>query len=148
MYSERLLDHFMHPRSVGRLEDANGVGIVGDPSCGDFLCIYIKVENMTIVDISFLCKGCPASIASASATVEIAKGRLLEEAILLKPEDIVVYLGGMPEDKLHCSNLGIAALHYAVANYLGLIAYEDSNGNRIGNPGQILDNRLEGQDNE
>lgn len=142
MYSEKLLDHFMNPRCVGRLEDANGIGIIGDPGCGDFLCVYIKVEDMEIRDISFLCKGCPASIASASATAEIAKGRLVEEAILLKPDDVAVYLGGMPEEKLHCSNLGVGALHYAIANYLGLIKYEDSNGNGIDDPATIMSNDM------
>lgn len=121
MYSDKLLDHFMNPRNVGALEDANGMATIGDPSCGDFLCMYIKVEEMRIVDISFLCKGCPASIASASATTEMAKGLHLEEAILLKPEDVIVYLEGMPEAKMHCSNLGVSALWYAMADHLGLL---------------------------
>jgi nitrogen fixation NifU-like protein len=107
------------------LPDANGKATIGDPSCGDFLCMFIKVEDMRIVDISFLCKGCPASIASASATTEIAKGRLLQEVVLLKPEGIVAYLGGMPDQKLHCSNLGLTALWHAVADYLGILETDE-----------------------
>lgn len=124
MYSEKLMDHFFNPRNVGVIEDANGAATIGDPECGDFLCFYIKVEDMRIMDISFQCKGCPASIASASATTEIAKGLCLEEAILLKPQDVVAYLGGMPDEKIHCSNLGVTALWYAMADYLGLLKDE------------------------
>ena len=125
MYSERLIDHFMNPRGVGALDDANGIGMIGDPNCGDFLCMFLKVDDMVIKDITFLCRGCPASIASASATVEMMKDKTLEDAILLEPADIVDYLNGMPEEKQHCSNLGVGALHYAVADYLGLLKNND-----------------------
>jgi len=103
------------------VEDANGIGLIGDPGCGDFMCISIRVADWQIVDIGFLCKGCPAAIASGSATTELACGMELEKAMCLTPEDVSQYLGGLPEDKMHCSNLGVDALRYAMADYLGLI---------------------------
>lgn len=126
MYTERLIDHFMNPRNVGVLEDADGSATIGDPSCGDFLCMYIRVEEMHITEIAFQCKGCPASIASASATTEMAKGKHIQDAILINPSDVAGYLGGMPEQKLHCSNLGVMALWHAMADYLGLLKDDDS----------------------
>ncbi len=126
MYSQTLIDHFMNPRNVGVLEDADGSSMIGDPDCGDFLCMFIKVEDMHITEITFQCKGCPASIASASATTEMVKGKHIHDAILVKPSDVADYLGGMPEHKLHCSNLGVTALWYAMADHLGLLKDDDS----------------------
>ncbi|MCE5323697.1 iron-sulfur cluster assembly scaffold protein [bacterium] len=123
-YSEQVLDHFTNPRHVGLVDGASGVGLIGDPGCGDFMCISIKVEDWTIVDIGFLCKGCPAAIASGSATTEIACGMRLEKAMSLTPEDVSNYLGGLSEEKMHCSNLGIDALRYAMADHLGLLSEE------------------------
>lgn len=116
----------MNPRHVGLSENINGAGMIGDPACGDFMCIGIQVEDGKIADIGFLCKGCPAAIACGSATTEIACGMRLEEAMCLTPDDISKHLGGLPEDKLHCSNLGVDALRYAMADYLGLLSREDS----------------------
>ena len=121
MYNPILLDHFQNPRNVGKLENANGVGFIGDPGCGDFMCIYVYVENWLIKDISFLCQGCPSSIASASATTEMAKGKMIEDIISLTPEDVAQHIGGMPDEKLHCSNLGVEALSFAIADYLGIL---------------------------
>lgn len=121
MYNPILLDHFQNPRNVGRLENANGVGFIGDPGCGDFVCIFVHIEDWQIEDISFLCKGCPASIASASATTEIARGKMIEEIISLTPEEVAQHLGGMPDEKLHCSNLGVEALGCAIADYFGIL---------------------------
>ena len=118
MYNPILLDHFQNPRNAGRLGDANGVGFLGDPDCGDFMCIFVRVDEWQVKDISFLCRGCPASIASASATTELAKGKMVDEIVTLTPEHVAEYLGGMPEDKAHCSNLGVGALRYAMADYL------------------------------
>lgn len=126
MYTEKLTEHFTNPRNVGILEDADGSAMIGDPDCGDYLCMYIKVKDMHITEIAFKCKGCPASIASASATTEMAKGKHIHDAILIKPSDVAEYLGGMPEQKLHCSNLGVAALWHAMADYLGLLKGDDS----------------------
>jgi NifU-like protein involved in Fe-S cluster formation len=120
MYSETLIDHFTRPRHLGELDDANGVGTIGDPSCGDFLRIYIRVEENTIRDISFLCQGCPAAIASGSATTELAAGRTLQAAVQITDIQVSEHLGGMPEEKLHCSNLGVGALRFAIADYLGI----------------------------
>jgi nitrogen fixation NifU-like protein len=124
LYSSEVMDHFSSPRNVGLIEDADGVGMIGDPECGDFMCISIKVADGKIENVGFLCKGCPAAIASGSATTEIASGLTLEQAMCLKPEDVSNHLGGLPEEKLHCSNLGVDALRYAMAHHLGLLEYE------------------------
>jgi nitrogen fixation NifU-like protein len=123
-YSSEVMDHFSDPRHIGMVDDANGVGLIGDPNCGDFMCISIKVEDWKIVDIGFLCKGCPAAIASGSATTEIASGMMLEKAMCLAPEDVSNHLGGLPKEKMHCSNLGVDALRYAMADYLDLLSEE------------------------
>lgn len=120
-YSSQVIDHFTNPRNVGTIENANGIGFIGDPDCGDFMCISIHVENWKIMNIAFMCKGCPAAIASGSATAEIANGMMLEQAMCLTPEDIASYLGGLHESKMHCSNLGVDTLRYAMADYLGLL---------------------------
>jgi nitrogen fixation NifU-like protein len=124
MYNPTLLDHFQNPRNVGRLEHANGIGFIGDPGCGDYMCIFVLIEDWRVKEISFLCKGCPASIASASATTELAKDKLIYELASLSPEDVAQHLGGMPEEKLHCSNLGVAALGEAMRDYLRRIIGE------------------------
>lgn len=118
MYNDTLIDHFLNPRHLGELSDGNGVGTVGDPDCGDFLRIYIKAEGNVIREISFLCQGCPAAIASGSATTELAIGKTLTDAEQITEWMVSEYLGGMPGYKLHCSNLGIDALHSAIADYL------------------------------
>ncbi|NLY73108.1 MAG: iron-sulfur cluster assembly scaffold protein [Tissierellia bacterium] len=118
MYSQTVIEHFMSPRNARSMPDAHATGHYGDPGCGDSLTIYIKVEEGTITDISFLVFGCSASIASASMTTVLAKGKTLEEALAISDSDIADALGGLPEEKLHCSNLGAKALHEAVNNYL------------------------------
>ena len=118
LYSEKVLDHFFHPRNVGSLPGGNGVGLVGDPSCGDFLKVCIKVENDIIADIRFLCQGCPAAIALASIMTEMARGRTLEKAAEITDERIIETVGKIPDWKMHCSNLGAAALHAAILDYL------------------------------
>ncbi len=118
MYNSMLIEHFMNPRNVGRMPEPDGVGGIGDPSCGDFLKIYIKVENMRIEDISFEVFGCPAAIATSSILTEMARGMSLDEALELTDESIVEALGGLPDHKIHCSNLGATALHDAVRDYL------------------------------
>ncbi|HBJ1649842.1 iron-sulfur cluster assembly scaffold protein [Clostridium botulinum] len=116
-YSNLVIDHFMCPRNMGILNDSNGEGSNGDPNCGDYLNIYIRVENNIIQDISFLVFGCPASIATSSMTTELAKKKTLEEALKITEVDIIDALGGLPENKKHCSNLGVAALKNAISNY-------------------------------
>lgn len=118
MYTEKVLDHFMSPRNTGSMPETDGEGTMGDPKCGDSLNIYIKVNNDVIEDISFLAFGCAASIATSSMTTELAKGRTLEEAMQITEQDVIDALDGLPEEKKHCSNLGVSALKKAILNYL------------------------------
>lgn len=117
-YSEKVIEHFMTPQNVGSMVDSDAKGSYGDPGCGDFLTIYIKVKDNIIVDINFLVFGCTASVATSSMTTVLAKGKTLEEALKIEEEDIVNALDGLPENKLHCSNLGVQALRNAIENYL------------------------------
>jgi nitrogen fixation NifU-like protein len=117
LYSDKVIEHFMCPQNVGTMPDADSKGNFGDPACGDFLEIFIKVTDERIADISFLVFGCAAAIATSSMTTVLAKGKTLEEAWQITEETIVEALDGLPEDKLHCSNLGAEALHNALKNY-------------------------------
>ena len=117
MYNEKVMDHFQNPRNVGKMDDADGVGEIGNTTCGDILKIFIKVENNTISDIKFLTFGCGAAIASSSILTEMAKGKTLSEALALTNMDVATELGGLPPEKLHCSNLAASALQNAIADY-------------------------------
>jgi len=117
MYSETVLDHFRNPRNVGEIEDADGVGTVGNPVCGDMMSIYIKVEDEKIADIKFRTFGCGAAIATTSMTTELAKGKTLDEAMEITRKDVADELGGLPPVKMHCSNLAADALHEAIEDY-------------------------------
>jgi len=116
-FSDKVIEHFMSPRNVGTMPDADGIGTCGDPACGDSLTIYIKVKDHIISDISFLVFGCVAAIASSSMTTELVKGKSLEEAVKLTAADIADALDGLPENKIHCSVLGADAVKNAVENY-------------------------------
>jgi nitrogen fixation NifU-like protein len=116
-YSDKVMDHFQNPRNVGIIKDADGVGKIGNPICGDTTTLYIKVKDNIIDDIKFQTLGCGAAIASASMVSEIAKGKTLEEAMSISSRQIIEELGGLPERKVHCSNLGADALHKAIENY-------------------------------
>lgn len=119
-YIDTVIEHFSLPRNVGTISDADGVGKCGDPACGDVLTIYIKVKKGVkdvIQDISFLVYGCAGAIATSSMTTVLAKGKTLEEAQNLREDDIVKALGGLPENKKHCSNLGVTALKNAIEDY-------------------------------
>ncbi|MBW1992111.1 MAG: Fe-S cluster assembly scaffold protein NifU [Deltaproteobacteria bacterium] len=118
MYSEIVMDHFRNPRNVGELPDADGVGEVGNPMCGDIMNVYIKVQDNRIADIRFKTFGCGAAIAVSSMITEMAKGKTLDEAMKISNKDVAEALGGLPQNKLHCSNLGADALHAAIKNYL------------------------------
>ncbi|HEC78859.1 MAG TPA: Fe-S cluster assembly scaffold protein NifU [candidate division WOR-3 bacterium] len=118
MYSEKVMDHFMHPRNVGEIEDADGVGEVGNPVCGDVMTFYIKVKDDVITDVKFKTFGCGAAIAVSSIVSEMAKGKTIQEAMKITNRVVVDELGGLPSQKLHCSNLGADALHKAIENYL------------------------------
>jgi nitrogen fixation protein NifU and related proteins len=116
-YSETVMDHFKNPRNVGEMKDADGVGEVGNPICGDMMTIYIKVEEDRISDIHFLTFGCGAAIAVSSIISEMAKGKTLEEAGKITNKSVAEALQGLPKNKLHCSNLGADALHLAIQDY-------------------------------
>lgn len=116
-FTDSVLEHFMCPRNVGSMPDADSEGTCGDPACGDSLTIYMKVKDNVITDISFLVFGCVAAIATSSMTTELAKGRALEEALKITDNDIADALGGLPKHKMHCSVLGATALKNAIENY-------------------------------
>lgn len=117
MYSEKVMDHFMNPRNVGEMEDADGVGEVGNPTCGDLMKISIKVENDVLTDIKFQTFGCGAAIATSSMITELAKGKTLDEALEITRDDVALELDGLPPIKIHCSNLAADALKAAIEDY-------------------------------
>ena len=118
MYTETVMDHFTNPRNVGELEDASGVGTVGNAKCGDIMKFYIKVdENEVITDITFKTFGCGAAIASSSMATELIKGKTIDEALQVTNKMVVDALGGLPAVKLHCSVLAEEALQAAIADY-------------------------------
>lgn len=116
----------MCPRNAHSMPDADAEGSYGDPSCGDYLTVYLKVKDNRIEKISYLVFGCCASIATSSMTSVLAKDKTLEDALNITEDDIVRALDGLPENKLHCSNLGASALHNAINNYLEMKRTEDS----------------------
>ncbi|PIP34105.1 iron-sulfur cluster assembly scaffold protein [Candidatus Falkowbacteria bacterium CG_4_10_14_0_2_um_filter_48_10] len=116
-YSEKVLEHFQHPRNQGSMADADAVGEVGNPVCGDVMKIYLKIRDRRIKDIKFETLGCAAAIAVSSALTEIAKGKSLDQALKIEKDDIVRELGGLPDLKIHCSMLGVEAMRAAIAKY-------------------------------
>ena len=116
-YSQKVMDHFANPRNVGEIKDASGVGEVGNPVCGDMMKFYIKVENNIITDVKFKTFGCGAAIAVSSMVSEMAIGKTIEQALELTNEAVAKELGGLPPNKMHCSNLGADALHKAIEDY-------------------------------
>jgi nitrogen fixation NifU-like protein len=118
IYSDKVMDHFQNPRNVGTMEDADGVGQVGNPVCGDMMTFYVKVKDNRIADVKFQTFGCGAAIAVSSMVSEMAIGKTVEEALQISNESVAEELGGLPKNKMHCSNLGADALHLAIENYL------------------------------
>jgi nitrogen fixation protein NifU and related proteins len=116
-YSKEVLEHFLRPKNAGVIDDPSGVGMIGDPDCGDSLQLFIRVEGDRITDVKYLIRGCPAAMAVASALSELAKGKPVEDALFITDDDVVEALGGLPEIKLHCSNLGASALQLALKDY-------------------------------
>ena len=112
------MDHFMNPRNVGEIPDADGVGTVGNPVCGDLMTVYIKVKDNRLEDVKFKTFGCGAAIATSSMITELAKGKTFEEALKITRGDVAESLGGLPPIKMHCSNLAADALHAAIKDYL------------------------------
>jgi nitrogen fixation NifU-like protein len=116
-YSQKVMEHFAHPRNVGEIENPDGVGTVGNPVCGDLMSFYIKVDDGRLSDVKFKTFGCGAAIAVSSMVSEMAKGKTLEEAMAITNKMVAQELGGLPPNKLHCSNLGADALHKAIEDY-------------------------------
>ncbi len=132
MYSEKVMDHFMNPRNVGEIEDADGVGQVGNPKCGDIMKIYLKIEDGIIVDVKFKTFGCGSAIASSSMATELIKGKSIEEAVKLTNKAVAEALDGLPPVKMHCSVLAeqaikAALLDYAKKNNIVIEGLEDFN---------------------
>ncbi|MFZ5633054.1 MAG: Fe-S cluster assembly scaffold protein NifU [Bacillota bacterium] len=117
MYSEKVMDHFENPRNVGEIPDADGVGQVGNPSCGDIMRIYLKIKDNVIEDVKFKTFGCGAAIATSSMVTEMVKGKTLDEALKISNKQVAEALDGLPPQKMHCSNLAADALHAAIEDY-------------------------------
>jgi len=117
LYTEEVMDHFMNPRNVGTLEDASGVGEVGNAKCGDIMKIYLKIEDDRIEDVKFNTFGCGSAIASSSIATEMIKGKTIDEALSLSNKEVVDALGGLPAHKVHCSVLAEEAVKAAIQDY-------------------------------
>jgi nitrogen fixation protein NifU and related proteins len=116
-YSDIVMDHFKNPRNVGQIENPDGIGEVGNPICGDMMTITLRIKDNRIEDIKFNTFGCGAAIAVSSMVTKMAKGKTLEEALKISKDSVAENLGGLPKNKLHCSNLGADALHKAIMDY-------------------------------
>ena len=117
LYSEKVMDHFMHPRNVGTIEDADGVGEVGNAKCGDIMKVYLKIENDTIADVKFETFGCASAIASSSMATELIKGQPVSDALKLTNQAVAEALDGLPAHKMHCSVLAEEAIRGALEDY-------------------------------
>jgi len=118
LYSDKVIEHFENPRNVGTIDNADGIGEIGNPSCGDIMTFYIKVKDNVLVDIKFKTFGCGAAIAVSSMVSEMAKNKTIDEVMKITNKDVADMLGGLPPNKIHCSNLGADALKKAIKNYL------------------------------
>lgn len=126
MYSEKVVDHFTNPRNIGEIENADGIGQVGNPVCGDIMKIYLKIENNIIVDVKFKTFGCGAAIATSSMATELIKGKSIDEALELSNKAVVEALDGLPPVKLHCSVLAEEAVKAAILDYYKKIGRDTS----------------------
>ena len=117
LYSEKVMDHFQNPRNVGKMEDADGVGEVGNAKCGDIMKMYIKVEDDIITDVKFNTFGCGSAIATSSMATEMIKGKSIDEALELSNKAVVEALDGLPTNKIHCSVLAAEAVYAAIEDY-------------------------------
>jgi nitrogen fixation NifU-like protein len=117
IYSEKVMEHFQNPRNVGEIKNADGIGEVGNPICGDIMKIYIKVKDDKIVDCKFKTFGCGAAIATSSMVTEMVKGKSIDEALKISNKVVAEALGGLPAIKMHCSNLAADGLYKAIEDY-------------------------------
>ena len=117
MYTEQVMEHFRNPRNMGVIEDADGVGEVGNPTCGDMMRITIKVEGEVLQDVKFQTLGCGAAVATSSMVTEMAKGKRVDEAVEITNKEVAEALGGLPPNKMHCSNLAADGLRAAIEDY-------------------------------
>ena len=117
IYSDKVMEHFENPRNVGVIEDASGVGTVGNPACGDIMKLYIKVIDEKIEDVKFKTFGCGAAVATSSMVTELVKGKTIEEALLITNKTVIEALDGLPKNKIHCSVLAEDALKAAIEDY-------------------------------
>jgi nitrogen fixation NifU-like protein len=117
VYSEKVMEHFANPHNVGEIPDADGIGKVGNPQCGDVMWLYIKVKDNIITDIKFKTFGCGAAIATSSMITDLARGKTIEEAKVITRQDVANALEGLPPQKMHCSNLAADALREAIKDY-------------------------------
>ncbi len=137
MYSEKVKDHFMKPRNMGEMEDPDGIGVVGNPVCGDVMKIFIRVDDGRLTDIKFQTFGCAAAIATSSMITEMAKNRNLDDAMAITRDDVASELDGLPKIKMHCSNLAAEGLHAAIEDYYKRLSGEvpeDSTEGTAANP--------------
>lgn len=118
MYTEKVMDHFTNPRNVGEIENASGIGEVGNAKCGDIMRIYLDVKDDIIKDVKFKTFGCGAAIATSSMVTELVKGKTLDEALKISNDAVAEALDGLPPAKMHCSNLAADALHEAIKDYI------------------------------
>lgn len=118
MYTEKVMDHFTNPRNVGEIENASGIGEVGNAKCGDIMRIYLDVQDNIIKDVKFKTFGCGAAIATSSMVTELVKGKTLDEALKISNDAVAEALDGLPPAKMHCSNLAADALHEAIKDYI------------------------------
>jgi len=127
LYSEKVMDHFSNPRNVGEIENANGVGVVGNAKCGDIMKMYLKIEDGVILDAKFKTFGCGAAVATSSMATELVKGKTVDEALLVTNNAVAEALDGLPPIKMHCSNLAEEAIQAAIADYRVSIGETDVN---------------------
>ncbi|MGM0419879.1 MAG: Fe-S cluster assembly scaffold protein NifU [Bacillota bacterium] len=117
MYSDKVMDHFQNPRNVGKMEDADVIGEVGNPTCGDIIRVYLKIEEEVIEDIKFSTFGCGAAVATSSMVTELVKGKTLDDALKVSKDQVAEALDGLPPAKMHCSNLAADAIQNAINKY-------------------------------
>jgi nitrogen fixation NifU-like protein len=131
MYSEKVMDHFMNPRNVGEIENADGIGEVGNAKCGDIMKMYLKIENNVIVDVKFKTFGCGAAVATSSMATELVLGKTVEEALNITNKAVAEALDGLPPVKMHCSNLAEEAIRAAIEDYKRKNGLIDDNGDNV-----------------